>query len=81
MRRASVAELESHLGQLMSFVERGEELEICKQNVPFARIVPLPFKRKNQTRLGCDLHSVTIESDLTQPAVPEEDWSMLEGDP
>ena len=81
MRRASVAELESHVGQFMGFVERGEELEICKHNVPFARIIPLPLKRKNRTKLGCDLHSVTIKSDLTEPAVPDEDWSMLEGDP
>ena len=80
MQKANIAEFKSHLSHFMARVERGEEVEICKRNVPFARVVPLPRARKNRTRLGCDLHSVQVKTDLTEPAIPEGDWEMLEGD-
>jgi prevent-host-death family protein len=80
MQKANIAEFKSHLSQYMSLVEAGEEVEICKRNVPFARVVPLQMARKNQTQLGSDLNSVEVKADLTEPAMPEEDWVMLEGD-
>jgi len=80
MKKANVAEFKNQLSQFMALVEDGEEIEICKRNVPFARVVPLPKSRRNHTKLGCDLNSVTVKTDLTEPAIPGGDWSMLKGE-
>jgi prevent-host-death family protein len=77
MKRANVAEFKNQLSHFLALVEQGEEVEVCKRNVPFARVSPLPQFRKNQTKLGCDLNSVIIKADLTEPAIPEGDWEML----
>jgi len=69
MKRANVAEFKNQLSRFMALVEGGEEIEICKRNVPFARVVPLPKSCRNQTNLGCDPGSVSIKADLTEPAV------------
>ena len=78
MKIANIAELKNNLSKFITFVESGEVIEICKRNIPIARLVPLSPKRKtNRTRLGCGYGSVQIHSDLTEPMVPEADWDML----
>jgi prevent-host-death family protein len=77
MKVANIAELKNHLSDYLRLVENGEVIEVAKRNVPFARIVPLPKKPHNQTRLGALMGSVTVKCDLTQPAMPEDDWDML----
>lgn len=81
MKTVNVAQLKDHLSQFLRLVEGGEALEICKRNVPFARLVPLPRTRRNKTQLGCDLKSVAVKADLTEPAMPDADWDMLRSDP
>ena len=78
MKTANIAELKNHLSDYLRLVENGEAVEVSKRNVPFARIVPLPGKPANKTRLGALKGSVTINGDLTDPAIPENDWDMLE---
>ncbi len=34
----------------------------------------------NKTRLGSELKSVTIKTDLTEPAFSFDDWHMLKGE-
>ncbi|RJQ72938.1 MAG: type II toxin-antitoxin system Phd/YefM family antitoxin [Desulfobacteraceae bacterium] len=75
---ANVAELKNKLSKFLTFVDQGEEVEICKHNIPVARLIPVkPKKRKNRTQLGCGLGSVQIHTDLTQPLMPDSVWEML----
>ena len=77
MKIANVAELKNRLSEFLSLVEEGEEIEIRKRNVPIARIVPVPFKRPNKTRLGCGARTVKIHGNLTEPLIPKADWELL----
>ncbi len=77
MKVVNVAELKSRLSKYLSIVERGEEVEVRKRNLPVARVVPLRRKQPNRTQLGCGLGSVEILSDLTEPMIPSQDWGML----
>ena len=77
MTTTNIAELRNNLSGVLRRVERGEEVIIAKRNVPFAAIVPLPRAGGNRTRLGCLAGSVQVATDLTEPAIPDEDWDML----
>ena len=78
MKIANIAELKNNLSRFLALVESGEVIEICKRNIPIARLVPLgPRNKKNHTRLGCGQGSVKIHADLTEPVIPEENWEML----
>lgn len=50
-RTVSVAEAKSHLSELISAVEAGDEVVITKRGVPVATIVPRPKPKKK-----IDLH-------------------------
>ena len=78
MKVANIAEFKDNLSRFLSLVEKGEEIEICKRNVPIARLLPLARgERKNRTKLGCGRGSVQTHGDLTEPMIPEESWEML----
>ncbi len=78
MKKANIAELKNNLSKLFLLVEQGEEIEVCKRNVPIAHIVPVDRKeKKNRTQLGVGKGSAEIMGDLTQPIIPAEDWDML----
>ena len=78
MKTANIADVKNHLSSFLPLVELGEEVEIRKRNLPFARVVPITASRRNGTKLGCDADSATATGDLTDPANPLEHWSMLE---
>ena len=81
MKIANIAEFKDHLSRYIAMVEQGEEIELCKRNVPVARIIPLRRESTaNKTRLGSGLNSVTIKTDLTEPAFSLDDWHMLKGE-
>lgn len=79
MQTANIAEVKDHLSRVLALVEKGEEVAICKRNVPIARIVPIYAKHVNRTVLGCDPGSVQVKGDLTTPAIPDAEWRMHEG--
>ena len=79
MKIANIADFKNNLSRYLAEVEKGEELEIRKRNVPFARIIPLPAPRRNRTVLGCGRGTARIVGDLTDPLIPESDWDMLGG--
>jgi len=72
------ADLVTRLGELMSQIERGEEVVILRENEPFARITPVQRPRR-QTPLepGFMAGTLKIIGDVTGPLIPEEDWEML----
>lgn len=77
MKRANVAELKSRLSHYLTLVEKGDQIYVCRRNVPVAILTPVSTKRLNQTVLGSDRGSATVVGDLTEPAIPESDWDML----
>ena len=80
MTSTNVAELKTHLSRYLSLVEHGELIEICKRNIAIAQIVPVAAKPKNKTQLGCGVGSVSINCDLTEPALDSGEWEMLRGE-
>lgn len=77
MRTATIQNFEENLSQYMHSVEQGEALVVCKRNVPIARVIPWSTKSViNRTILGCGLGTVQIHGDLTEPLIPEEQWTM-----
>jgi prevent-host-death family protein len=79
MTTANIAELKNHLSEYLRIVEKGEQVEIAKRNIPFAVISPLPKERRNKTKLGSARGSVQVLCDLTQPAMDDDEWEMLKG--
>lgn len=76
MKKANIAQLKNDLSRYIAAVEKGEEVEIRRRNIPVARLVPIAKARANNTRLGCGQGSVRILGDLTAPLIPDEDWEM-----
>ena len=77
MKIANVAEFKDHLSEYLAAVQNGEELEIRKRNVPLARVVPIPARRRNRTVLGSGRGSAIVRTSLTDPLIPPGDWEML----
>jgi len=82
MQTVNVASFKSQLSQLLAQVELGEEIQVCKRNVPIARVVPdAPKRTANRTVLGCGAGTVVVRGDLTEPALDESEWEMLRAAP
>ncbi len=75
----NVADLKNRLSEHLDAVEHGEDVVICRRNVPFARITAMPLRR-NQTKLGFDRGRIKLRGDVTGSAVPESDWNALRDD-
>ena len=79
MKTANVADFKSHFSRFIALVEQGETVQVCKRNVPVARVVPAAVAPVgNRTVLGCGIDSVHIKCDLTEPSMAAEDWEMLD---
>lgn len=76
--QANIAEFKNRLSEFLHRVEQGKSVEICKRNVPIARIVPIGPPQANKTKLGCGRDTIVIEGDVTEPA---SEWDMLGDDP
>ena len=77
MKIVDAAEFKDHLSEYLAAVQNGEELEIRKRNVPLARVVPIPARRRNRTVLGSGRGSAIVRKSLTDPLIPLDDWEML----
>jgi len=81
MKMVNIAELKNNISKILSLVEKGEEIEVCKRNIPVAHLIPVRKKNvKNQTKLGCGKGTVEILGDLTESLIPEEHWEMLKSE-
>jgi prevent-host-death family protein len=77
MKIANIAELKNRLSEYLSLVEKGEEVEIRKRNVPIARVVPLRRRTASPSRLGSGAGTVRIRGSLTEPLIPHDAWDQL----
>ena len=66
MKVANIGELKNNLSKFIGFVEQGGVVEICKHNVPVAKLIPYESEKTgNYTQLGCGEGTVEIKGDLT----------------
>lgn len=84
MRTVNIAEFKDNLSKYLEAVEGGDEVVICRRNVPVARLAPQPV-RKNKLAQNFDWTrgfdpGVKILGDVESPAIPEEDWNMFRED-
>jgi prevent-host-death family protein len=78
MKVANIGEFKNNLSKFIGLVERGEVVEICRHNIPVAKLIPYGSEKTvNNTKLGCGEGTVKIRGDLTEPLIPEENWDML----
>jgi prevent-host-death family protein len=76
----NIGELKNRLSEFLERVENGDEIVVCKRNVPFATITALP-QRKNRSQPGWAASSLRIVQPVEGPSIPEVDWSMIEDRP
>jgi prevent-host-death family protein len=72
----NIGELKNRLSEFLDRVEKGDEIEVCKRNIPFATIAGMPA-RKNHSQPGWAKGSLRILQPVEGPAIPENDWNML----
>jgi antitoxin (DNA-binding transcriptional repressor) of toxin-antitoxin stability system len=77
MKVANITDFKNHLSSFFALVEKGEEIQIQKRNIPIALVTPIKKKSKNMTRLGCGKGSIKIKCDLTETLIPLENWKMF----
>lgn len=77
MKSLNIADFKAHLSEYIETVESGEEFMICRRNAPVAKLSPIPKPKKNRTKVGLYEGRGKILADLTEPAIPLEDWEML----
>ncbi len=76
--RVNLGKVKEHLSRYVAKAERGTKIIICRRNRPVAEIIPIDQPPgENRTSLGCRLGSVQIRTDITEPAIPAEDWDAL----
>jgi len=81
MKVANLKEVKDRLSAFVEAASRGEEVMICRRNVPVARLVPVVSPPENRTQLGWARGEGTIHDDLQGPFIPEGEWHMLGGEP
>lgn len=75
----NIGELKNRLSEYLGRVENGDEIEICKRNIPFATIAGKPML-KNRSQPGWAKGTLKILQPVEGPIIPEEDWNMLRED-
>jgi len=81
MKSANIAEIKDHFSHFLGLVQEGETVQICRRNVPVARVIPETLlARKNCTKLGCGKGTGQIKGDITEPAIELDAWTMLAGE-
>jgi prevent-host-death family protein len=74
----NIGELKDKLSEYVDRVAEGHEVEVCKRNVPVAKLTSVPL-RKNRTKLGFDPR-VRILGEITGPIIPENEYNCLRDD-
>lgn len=82
MKTWNVAEAKTRFSSLVDEAEEGATIVICRRNIPVAKLTAHsengPAKR-HRTKIGWAKNSgIAIHGDLTEPALPESAWDMLQ---
>jgi antitoxin (DNA-binding transcriptional repressor) of toxin-antitoxin stability system len=78
IERANIGQVKERLSAYVTMVERGMTIQVCRRNRPVAKLVRTESVAvRNRTRLGSAPGSVSVNCDLTAPAIAEKDWGAL----
>jgi antitoxin (DNA-binding transcriptional repressor) of toxin-antitoxin stability system len=75
--QATIAELEKKLSSFLAEVEKGNEVLICREDAPVAKLSPVSSKTRNKSRAGREKGKIQVAGEITGPSIPPEDWEML----
>lgn len=77
-KSVNVADFKNNLTHYLASVQKGNQVIVCKRNVPVARFESIEKapSQSNRTKFGCMKGTVKIKGDLTEPLIPERDWEM-----
>jgi prevent-host-death family protein len=78
METVNIHHAKTHLSQLLSRVELGEEITIANRGVPVAKLVPIPHVVDRAASLGLDRALFQVPADFN--ALPEDLLAAFEGD-
>jgi antitoxin (DNA-binding transcriptional repressor) of toxin-antitoxin stability system len=79
MKVMNVSEAKAQFCSLVQQAQKGESTLICQRNIPVATLQPHAPQIQHQTQIGwAKGDDVQILGDLTEPALPESDWSMMQ---
>jgi len=79
IEKANIAQVKEHLSAYVAMAEQGKTVVVCRRNRPVAELVAAgDVVARNKTQLGSAAGSVQVACDLTEPAMAEGDWSMLQ---
>ena len=80
MKTTNVADFKKHLSTYLAVAEGGATVEVCRRNVPIARVVGIPQAKRNRTVLGCGKGTGVLLGEVVGPLVPPDGWNMLRKD-
>lgn len=75
----NIGELKNRLSEYLERVERGDEIEVCKRNIPIATIAGKPVQA-SRSQPGWAKGTLRILQSVEGPVIPEGDWNMLRED-
>ena len=79
IERANIAQIKEHLSAYVTMAEQGRTVLVCRRNKPVAELIPAgDTVLRNRTQLGSDPGSVVVKCDLTESAIAETDWSIIQ---
>lgn len=79
MKSLNVSEAKTQFCNLVKQAQKGESTLICQRNIPVAMLLPHVPEPKHHTRIGwAKSDNIQILCDLTEPALPESSWSMMQ---
>jgi len=73
MLNINIHEAKARLSEYLAAVEAGETVQICRRNVPVARIVPLP-------KAGAQSRAIGLGPGGPDYEIPDEFWEPLADD-
>jgi prevent-host-death family protein len=79
MDTVNIHQAKTHLSQLLSRVELGEEIVIANRGVPVAKLVPIPHPIDRRGSLGRDRGLFQLPADFNAP-LPADLLAAFEGD-
>ncbi len=79
MIRVNISEAKARLSALLDAVVKGEQVVLCRRNVPIAELRPLPRRRRQPRRVGTDPGLVVPDSFFNP--LPDDLLDAFEGKP
>jgi antitoxin (DNA-binding transcriptional repressor) of toxin-antitoxin stability system len=71
MIRINIHEAKTHLSRYLSRLAKGENILLCKRNIPIAEIRPLPPQKKSKRPIGLAKGQFKIPPEFYEPLPPE----------